>query len=171
VPEERVVQREAGDLVAEHQPGVVVEAKVLRAPSAAVPPGDELAQVPASTAIEDGAEARPTKANPVETAPIGAPAAIAPVAASADSATAAATIAVDLLLLMALPVRSGLMTGGDGAVGGRPFAPWRPPCSSTGWRQAFSSRYEGTRGGRATLVSHWRPVAFRAGLVGVGSTV
>jgi len=129
--------------------GVVIEAKVLRVPSAAVPPGDELAQVPASTAIEDGAEARPTKANPVETAPIGAPAAIAPVAASADSATAAATIAVDLLLLMALPVRSGLMTGGDGAVGGRPFAPWRPPYSSTGRRQAFSSRYEGTRGGRA----------------------
>jgi hypothetical protein len=27
--QERVVQREAGDLVAEHQPGVVIEAKVL----------------------------------------------------------------------------------------------------------------------------------------------
>src|SRR5262245_34487256 len=32
------VQHEAGDLVAEHQPGVVIEAKVLRAASAAVPP-------------------------------------------------------------------------------------------------------------------------------------
>jgi hypothetical protein len=45
--QERVVQREAG-VLAEHQPGVVIEAKVLRAPSAAVPPGDEPAQVPAS---------------------------------------------------------------------------------------------------------------------------
>jgi len=58
--QERVVQREVSDLAAEHQPGVVIEAKCSGRPGAAVPPGDEPMQVPASrTGARPGAARTP----------------------------------------------------------------------------------------------------------------